>query len=96
MSTLTDSYLSSALRTHAASNGWPQNLSQSLGVHHHDGHVRVSIPDHLVEQAMDLEYGTPSTPPSAAVRQFLNRTSHMVQPLMQYEDMQYMVELGYI
>lgn len=96
MSALADSYLSETLRHHATSHGWPQDLSQSLGVHHHDGHVRVSIPDHLVESAMDLEYGTPSTPPTATIRQFLNRHSHMVKPLMQVEDMQYMLELGYL
>lgn len=87
-------YLSREVRRHARDSGWPRHLSESLGVEHSGGHLRVSVPDHLADEVMDLEYGTPSTPPSGAMRQFLNRSSRAADDMVHHESLSYLDFLG--
>lgn len=88
--------MSNALREQAAASGWPQELAASLGVRHEGGAYRVSIPRRHATAIMDLEYGTPTSPPSAVIRQFLNRADSIGAPHLQREALAYLDTLGLI
>lgn len=94
MSQRTTAYLSKVLRQHAHSNGWPRELAWSLGVNHHDGHFSVVYPPHHEDSVMDLEYGTPDRPPMGTIRQFLNRSDAVAEPMLAQEEMQYLESMG--
>lgn len=65
--------MSAHLRTEAQASGWPSHIVRGLHVTHNKGSFSVNIhKDHRAE-AMNLEYGTPDTQPTAAIRRFNNR-----------------------
>ena len=67
--------MSAQVRSEARASGWPSHIVRTLHVSHNNGSFAVrSHEDHHAE-ALNLEYGTPSTQPTAAVRRFANRTS---------------------
>lgn len=66
-------FMSAHLRAEARACGWPEHIVSSLHVAHSDGVFSVhSHPDHRAE-VLNLEYGTPDTQPTAAIRRFNNR-----------------------
>ena len=69
----TSRLMSAKLRTEAKASGWPAHIASSMHVQYRDGEFTVhSHPDHR-NQVLDLEYGTPGNPPTAAIRRFNNR-----------------------
>lgn len=94
MSSRTASFLSKNLRRHAASSGWPTHVAASLSVQHKGGQYTTTYPEHLSEEVLDLEYGTPSTTPSPAIRQFHNRAEQMAGGLHTQEALQYLDDMG--
>ena len=67
--------MSAHLRSEARASGWPNHIVRNLSVRHNDGEFTVHSHDEHRSQVLDLEYGTPSTQPTAAIRRFSNRTS---------------------
>lgn len=69
----TTRFMSAHLRSEAQASGWPSHVSRTLRVSHSkDGfEAHVSAKHHA--EALNLEYGTPDTQPTAAVRRFKNR-----------------------
>jgi hypothetical protein len=65
--------MSAHLRTEARASGWPNNVVRNLSVRHQDGEFTVHSHEGHRDQVLDLEYGTPSTQPTAAIRRFANR-----------------------
>lgn len=69
----TAEHLTGVFHSHARALGWPERVTSSARVKHDGAQYTVDIPEHALDDAMDLEYGTQSTPPAAAIRQFSNR-----------------------
>ena len=68
-------YLSSHLRNEASASGWPDHIVGRMKVHYHDGEFKIAAHPRHTKQINDLEYGTPDTRPTAAMRRFANNLS---------------------
>lgn len=66
--------LSAHLRTEARKSGWPQSVVRNLSVNHDNDGFSVHVHEDHHSTAQNLEYGTPDTQPTAAIRRFSNRT----------------------
>lgn len=65
--------MSAHLRSEARASGWPDNVVRGMHVTYDDGKFAIrSHPDHMSD-VLNLEYGTPDTQPTAAIRRFNNR-----------------------
>ena len=71
----TTRFMSAQLRAEARASGWPSHIVRNLHVTHSDGAFSVHTSKTHRAEAMNLEYGTPSTQPTAAIRRFSNRTA---------------------
>ena len=70
----TSRLLSAHLRTEARKSGWPDHIVSTMHVTYgKDGFKNHVHPEHRAE-ARNLEYGTTSSQPTAAIRRFKNRT----------------------
>jgi len=67
--------MSAHLRIEARKSGWPAEIVRHLSVRHNDGTFTVHSHEAHRNQVLNLEYGTPSTQPTAAIRRFGNRTA---------------------
>ena len=67
-------YMTSHLRSEAHASGWPSHITRNMKVTHGADGFQAHVHDSHKAEAEDLEYGTPSTQPTAAVRRFANRT----------------------
>lgn len=65
--------MSARLRSEAQASGWPSDVSRTLRVSHGKNGFEAHVSKRHYQSAMDLEYGTPNTQPTAAVRRFKNR-----------------------
>ena len=65
--------MSALLRSEAQASGWPSDVSRTLRVSHGKNGFEAHVSKRHYQSAMDLEYGTPNTQPTAAVRRFKNR-----------------------
>ena len=65
--------MSARLRSEAQASGWPSEVSRTLRVSHGKSGFEAHVSKKHYDTAMNLEYGTPSTQPTAAVRRFKNR-----------------------
>jgi hypothetical protein len=65
--------MSAHLRSEAQASGWPSHIVRGLNVTHNKGSFSVNVHRSHRAEAMNLEYGTPSTQPTAAIRRFKNR-----------------------
>lgn len=71
----TTRFMSAHLRSEARASGWPDHVVRGMHVTYDDGNFAVhSHPDHKAE-ILNLEYGTPDTQPTAAIRRYANRTA---------------------
>lgn len=78
----TTRYLSAQLRSEARASGWPSDVSNSLYVSYGKNGFSSHVAKKHYEKAMDLEYGTPDTQPTAALRRLNNRTEQASQFLV--------------
>lgn len=67
--------LSAHLRTEARKSGWSDDVVRSMHVTYDKDGFASHVGEKHYEKAQNLEYGTPSTQPTAAVRRFNNRTA---------------------
>lgn len=67
-------FMTAHLRSEAHASGWPSDISSKMHVSHKDGSFDVHVHEKHLDHALDLEYGTPDTQPTAAIRRFANRT----------------------
>lgn len=73
--------MSAQLRAEARNAGWPSHAANALTVHY-DG-KDFNVVSHGNHNLIgDLEYGTPSTSPTAAIRRFKNRMGNTEQFFM--------------
>ena len=70
----TSRVMSRQLRAEAHASGWPSHVVRSMKVNYNEGNFEAHVHDAHKSEAHDLEYGTPGTQPSAAVRRYANRT----------------------
>ena len=78
----TSRLMSAKLRSEAMASGWPSHIARGMHVKYNDGEFTVhSHPDHR-DHVLDLEYGTPSTSPTAAIRRFNNRQNEAAKFLV--------------
>jgi len=68
--------MSAQLRAEARASGWPHNIVRGLHVRYSPtgGFTTHVHPAHF-DEAQDLEFGTPGTRPTYAIRRFSNRMS---------------------
>ena len=70
----TSRLLSAHLRTEARKSGWPDHIVRTMHVTYgKDGFKNHVHPEYRAD-AMNLEYGTTYSQPTAAIRRFKNRT----------------------
>lgn len=67
--------LSAHLRTEVRKSGWSNDVVSSMNVTYGKDGFTSNVSKKYFDKARDLEYGTPSTQPTAAVRRFNNRTA---------------------
>lgn len=67
-------FLTAHLRSEAHASGWPSDVTRRMSVSHNNGSFDVNVHEKHLNRALDLEYGTPDTQPTAAIRRFSNRT----------------------
>jgi hypothetical protein len=70
----TSHMMSAHLQNEAHASGWPSHVASNLHVSYGKDGFQAHIHDSHKSEAMDLEYGTPSQRPTAAVRRSINRT----------------------
>jgi hypothetical protein len=63
------------VRKKAKDNGWEEDVVNSIKVSFQNDKYQLSISNNFTEKAMDLEYGTTRSRPTAAIRKFANNTS---------------------
>lgn len=73
--------LSAHLRSQARASGWPEHIVRHMRVSYAGDFKIGAHPEHMKE-IENLEYGTPSTQPTAALRRFGNRTQEAEKFLM--------------
>ena len=86
----TTRFMGAHLRSEARASGWPEKIVRNLHVRHSDGVFTIhGNPTHKTE-ILNLEYGTPDTQPTAAMRRFNNRQQEaekfMLARTMQHMD----------
>lgn len=70
----TSHFMGAHVRKAAKDSGWPDHLSRTLNVSYTKGGFSIHAPKHLHGEIGDLEYGTPSQLPTAAMHRAANRT----------------------
>ena len=70
----TSRVMTNHLRAEAHASGWPSHVVRNMKVRYGSEGFETHVHDAHHAAAQDLEYGTPSTQPTAAVRRFSNRT----------------------
>jgi hypothetical protein len=59
----------------AIQNGWSEDVAYATQVVFKNDKYQVSVSNKLDSKALDLEYGTPRSRPTAAIRKFANNTT---------------------
>jgi hypothetical protein len=70
----TSRYMTGQLRRETKASGWPRQVSANMGVIYDNKKFQVHVHDSHISEANDLEYGTTSSRPTAAIRRSTNRT----------------------
>lgn len=92
----TAAHLTERLREHALNSGWPDHLAQALTIAHHGDGFHATYPDHLRNAILDLEEGTPGTPPNPVLHRFANRADNISGGLHEDNMMRALWESGVI
>jgi len=71
----TTKFMTSSLRSEARKSGWPSHVVANMGVTYGDNGFEAHVHDRHIDEAKNLEYGTETSRPTAAVRRFKNRQS---------------------
>ena len=66
---LTEAY-TQRLKNHVADYNWPADLVDKIKIAYNNGAHQIAYPKELEDQILTIEYGTPSVPPSPALRTF--------------------------
>ena len=66
--------MTSHLRSEAHASGWPKHIVNNMHVSYGKEGFQANVHESHEAEAKNLEYGTPSSQPTAAVRRFSNRT----------------------
>ena len=69
----TTRFMGAHLRSEARASGWPEKIVRNLHVRHSDGAFTIHGNPTNKAEILNLEYGTPDTQPTAAMRRFNNR-----------------------
>jgi hypothetical protein len=69
----TSKVMTAQLRDECIASGWSEKIANRVRVVYKGNKFVVDIPDSIKAEAENLEYGTPSTQPTAAIRRFSNR-----------------------
>lgn len=78
----TSLYMTHHVRSEAKASGWPSHVANSVHVSYGEGGFKTNIHGKHKNEALDLEYGTPSQRPTAALRRAGNRTGEMEEFLV--------------
>jgi hypothetical protein len=70
----TSHFMTAHIRAEAHASGWPSEVTRGLHVKYGENGYQAHVHDSHKEIAHNLEYGTPDTQPTAAVRRYANRT----------------------
>jgi len=70
----TSRLMSARLREEAHASGWPSHVVKSLGVSYSKEGFQTHVREAHHAEALDHEYGTPSSQPNAAIRRSTNST----------------------
>jgi hypothetical protein len=70
------------IRQSAAQSGWKEDVAQTINVSYTTGRYKVSVPKKLEGQALDLEYGTTRSRPTAVLRKYANDTSKIEKSII--------------
>jgi hypothetical protein len=73
--------LTSALRRRALGSGWPTRVSRQLTVTYTGEAYKITYPDMVRDEVVDLEYGTTSDLPHPLMRQFVAGIDKLSAPL---------------
>jgi hypothetical protein len=71
------------VRKKAKDNGWEEDVANSIKVSFQSDKYKLSISNNFTEKALDLEYGTTKSRPTAAIRKFANNTSKIELAIIQ-------------
>ena len=75
----TSRFLSAHLRGEARASGWPDHIVRHMSVSYSGDGFNVHAHNQHHSEIGNLEYGTPGTQPTAAIRRFANRTGEAEQ-----------------
>jgi hypothetical protein len=62
------------VRKKAKDNGWEEDVANAVKISFQNDRYQLSISNNFTEKAMDLEYGTTKSRPTAAIRKYANNT----------------------
>lgn len=65
--------MTAQLRDECIASGWSEKVANRIRVVYKGNKFVVDIPDSVKSEADNLEYGTPTSQPTAAIRRFGNR-----------------------
>jgi formylmethanofuran:tetrahydromethanopterin formyltransferase len=68
---------SASMRKEAAKSGWSRDVVKNTKVLYDNNEFGVHVKEEHYAAALDHEYGTPDSRPTAAVRRMSNRTDHL-------------------
>ena len=78
----TTRFMGAHLRSEVRASGWPDNVVKNLHVRHSNGAFTIHGDPKQKAEILNLEYGTPDTQPTAAMRRFNNRQQDAEKFLM--------------
>lgn len=65
--------MTAQLRSQCIASGWDKSVADRIKVTFSSKGFKVIYPDEVKRDVENLEYGTPSSQPTAAIRKFMNR-----------------------
>lgn len=69
--------LTKDLRQYLVALGWPPQAASAVSLDYDMGSFKVDISGQYAEDANVFEYGSPGFRPTAAIRKYFNRDSHL-------------------
>lgn len=75
-------HMTAQLRAQCLASGWDRSIANRVKVTFSSGGFKVVYPDEIKKDVENLEYGTPTTQPTAAFRRFQNRLDKAADYMM--------------